>query len=111
MLRHSARIALVMLFVTLRVINTAVFVMRGCITALAIHSVTPNPMTQGVYATQFVMALVMSTGALVMMEFIFVIVMLVVLLDAICITLVRVTLLVMWSLANCGGINGCKNIT
>ena len=111
MLRHSARIAFVMLFVTLLVISLAVFATMVHITVLVMHSVTPNPIIQSVDATQLVMAFVMSTGALVMMEFIIVVVMLVVLLDAICITLVSVILLVMWSLANCGGINGCKNIT
>ena len=109
MLRHSPRIALVMLFVTLFVISIAVFATMVCITVLVIHSVTP--IFQSVHVKQFVMALVMSTGAIVIMEFIFVIVMLVVILDAICITLVSVILLVMRSLANCGGINGCKNIT
>ena len=109
MLRHSARIALVILFVTLLVIRTAVFATKVCITVLVIHCVTP--LSQSVYATQFVRALVMSTGAIVMMEFIIVIVMLVVILNAIYITLVSVILLVMRSLANCGGINGCKNIT
>ena len=95
-----------MLFVILLVIRIAVLAtLLVCIPVIVIHSVTP------IHVKQLVMALVMITGAIVIMQFMIVLVILVVILNAFCITLVSVILLVKRSLANCGGINGCKNIT